>query len=206
MLLLAGFGYSQQGPRAFSEARSLPDLIMPVSFAFSKDASQYSISVSGKGSRTGGESRRAFDLQLQKDERLARTLYFAQYQSDLVLVCEVTDGDNGSGFIARLDGSTLRMKWKQGFAAFNVGQGLLDGDYAYITGIGFIAKVNLQSGAFMWGHQNLYRPGSGEFNSFDLPEVSGNVVIFRESLDYLPKKKAVIRVERESGKIMSIGT
>ena len=118
---------------------------------------------------------------------MARTLYFAEYQSDLILVCELTDGDHGSGFIARLDGSTLRMKWKQVFAAFNVGQGLLDGDYAYITGIGFIAKVNLQSGAFMWRHQNLYRPSSGEFNSFDLPEVSENVVIFRRA-QIFPKR------------------
>ena len=47
------------------------------------------------------------------------------------------------GFIARLDGATLRMKWKRVIPRFNVGQGLLDGAFAYVTGIGFVGKVNL---------------------------------------------------------------
>jgi hypothetical protein len=96
------------------------------------------------------------------------------------------------------------MKWKRPIPGFNIGQGLIDGDYAYVTCIGFIAKVNLKNGAFMWRHDNLYQRGSGAFNSFELPEVDGNVVIFRESTDYLPKKKATIRVQRDTGKIISI--
>jgi hypothetical protein len=40
------------------------------------------------------------------------------------------------------------------------------------------------------------------FNSFQVPEIDGNIVVFRESPDYLRKKIAFARVERGTGKII----
>lgn len=205
ILFLASSANAQPATRPFSEATSLPDLIAPVAFEFSQGGYQYQISVTGKGSRKSDrEQLQAFNLQLDKHDRLTRTLYYREYGGDLLLIGEVGDEESGAGFIVRLDRSTLRMKWKRAIPGFNIGQGLSDEDYAYVTCIGFIAKVNLKTGAYMWRHDNLYQRGSGAFNSFELPEVNGNVVIFRESTDYLPKKKATIRVQRDTGKIMSI--
>jgi hypothetical protein len=99
-----------------------------------------------------------------------------------------------------------RMKWKRVIPGFNVGQGLLDGAFAYVTGIGFVGKVNLKSGAYAWRHADLYGQANSAFNIFALPEVEGNVVIFREAEHYLRKKVAVIRVQRHTGKIISIIT
>src|SRR5258705_12609405 len=142
MLLLATSGNGQQSSRPFSVAKSLPDQIDPVSFQFSTGKYNYSISHDGKGLRSGtGESPRSFSLQLDRDDHLTRALYYGEYQDDLLLIGEVGDGDYGSGFIVRLDARTLRMKWKQVVSAFNVGQGLVDGGSAYVTGIGFVAKV-----------------------------------------------------------------
>jgi hypothetical protein len=81
---------------------------------------------------------------------------------------------------------------------------LIDGSYAYVTGIGFIGKVRLESGAYIWRHKDLYHQSNDAFNSFELPEINGNTVVFREQPDYLRKKLAVIRVERRSGKTLSV--
>jgi len=204
-LLLTGSANGQQSSRAFSVAKSLPDQIERVSFEFSTASNDYRISHEGRGLRIGSsKSPRSFSLRLEKADHLTHALYYAEYQGDLLLICEVSDEVYGSGFIARLDGQTLRTKWKQVVSGFNVGQGLIDGSYAYVTGIGFIGKVSLKSGAYAWRHENLYRQSNSAFNSFDLPEAKVNTVVFRESSHYLRKKKAVIRVERRNGKIMSV--
>ena len=85
-----------------------------------------------------------------------------------------------------------------------VGQGLMDNDNAYVTAIGFVGKVSLESGAYLWRRKGLYRQSSSAFNSFAVPELEGNTVVFRESQHYLRKKVAVLRVDRKTGKIISI--
>ena len=194
-----------QTSQAFSTAKSFPEPPDTASFEFSSGGYQYRVSGNGKGHRSGN-NKRSFSLRVAPNDYLTRELYYAEYEGDLLLIAEVSNGDYGMGFIARLDGATLRMKWKRVIPGFNVGQGLLDGAFAYVTGIGFVGKVNLKSGAYAWWHTDLYGQANSGFNIFALPEVEGNVVIFREVKHYLRKKQAVLRVARQSGKIISIIT
>ena len=194
-----------QTPQAFSAAKSFPEPPDAASFEFSSGGFQYKIAGNGKGRRSGN-NKRSFSLRVAPNDYLTHELYYAEYEGDLLLIAEVSNGDYGMGFIARLDGATLRMKWKRVIPGFNVGQGLLDGAFAYVTGIGFVGKVNLRSGAYAWRHTDLYGQANSAFNIFALPEVEGNAVIFREAKHYLRKKTAVIRVQRHTGKILSIVT
>ena len=206
ILWLASPTIAQQTSRAFSAAKSFPEPPDAASFEFLSGGYQYRVSGNGKGHRTGNDKRLSFNLRLAPHDYLRHNLYFSEYQGDLLLICEVSDSDYGMGFIARLDAATLRIKWKRVIPGFNVGQGLLDGAFAYVTGIGFVGKVNLKSGAYAWGHRDLYGQANSAFNSFALPEVEGSVVVFREAEHYLRKKAAVIRVQRHTGKILSIIT
>lgn len=205
VLLLTTSGTSQEISRSFSIAKRLPDKGEPTTFEFSTANHNYIISHLGKGLRgSSKETPRSFKLPLNKDDHLAGSLYYAEYQGDLLLIGEVSDEESGLGFIVRLDKRTLRIKWRQIVAGFNVGRGLIDGSYAYVTAIGFIGKVSLKTGAYVWRHKDLYRQSNSAFNSFDLPELNGNVVVFRESSHDLRKKIAVIKVERSKGKILSL--
>jgi len=207
LLLLTNAATAQQSSQAFSVARSFPEPPDAASFEFSSGGFQYRIAGNGRGHRRlNNEKDLAFSLRLALHDYLTHKLYYAEYKGDLLLIGEVSDSDYGMGFIARLDGATLRMKWKRVINGFNVGQGLLDGAYAYVTGIGFVGKVNLKSGAYAWRHEDLYGHKNSAFNAFELPEVEGDVVIFREAAHYLRKKIAVIRVQRHKGKIISIIT
>lgn len=205
LLLLASLGSGQHASRPFAEAKGLPHVNEPSHFKFSTARFKYEVSKEGRGKRTGGNVPAGnFNLRLESKDYLERAIYHAEYGGGLLLICEVSDGIYGSGFIARLDGHTLRMKWKRIIPAFNLGPGLIEGQYAYVTGIGFIGKVNLESGAYVWRHEDLYGRDNAAFNSFELPVISGNTVIFRESENYMRKRVASIRVRKHNGRIISL--
>ncbi|MEJ7575955.1 MAG: hypothetical protein WKF74_03000 [Pyrinomonadaceae bacterium] len=212
LLLLTSSGVGQQRTnlssvaqsfRTFTEVKGQPEYL-PSSFEFSTSDYKYRISSRGRGRRTGsGITPRSFNLRLDKGDSLERAIYHAEYQGDVLLLCEVSDGDGGAGFITRLDGRTLRMKWKRWIPAFNIGQGLVEDNFAYVTAHGFVGKVNLKSGAFVWKHDNLFRDGD-TFNVFELPRIEGEAALFKENTIYNPPAKT-IKVHKRSGKIISIG-
>jgi len=202
---------SPQKAQAFIEVKGLPDEIEPSYFEFSASGYDYRISKSGRGKRTGGGSPAInFNLRLRRGDHLDNELYYSEYQGDILFICGTTDGDSGAGFITRLDGRTLKPKWKRIIPSFNVGQGLIEEQHVYLTAIGFIGKLNLESGAYVWRHDNLYRSGvyyyrnGGAYNAFELPKIEGQTVVFLEIAVYPGIAKA-IKVHKMSGKILSIG-
>ena len=191
-----------QRARIFTEIKGYPEE-SPESFEFSIQKYKYKITTNGKGKRTGDSSSRSFNLHLNREDLLDRVIYYAEYQGDLLLICEVSDGDGGAGFITRLNGRTLRIKWKRWIPAFNIGQGLIEHKHAYLTAIGFIAKINIESGAYVWKHDDLYRE-EDTFNHFNLPKLLGDIALFIEDTIY-DRPAKTIRVNKYNGKIISIG-
>jgi hypothetical protein len=188
--------------RTFTEVKGQPEFEART-FEFSTSRHKYRILRSGRGTRTGaGIASRSFNLRLEKDDLLERRLFFAEYEGDVLLVCGVSDGEYGAGFITRLDGKTLRMKWKRRIPAFNLGQGLIEGEHAYVTAIGFVARVNLASGIYEWKHDDLYR--NNDFNSFKPPRLEGDLILFTEE-DMYSEPAKTIKLQKQSGKIVSIG-
>ncbi|HKR20986.1 MAG TPA: hypothetical protein VJS17_00275 [Pyrinomonadaceae bacterium] len=206
------FGQQQQ---SFMEVKGADGDVEPFDFEFSTSGYKYVLSSNGRGRREGQQPARTFNLRLHRDDHLTRALYHAEFQGDLLLICEYSDVEYGAGFITRLDGQTLRTKWKRSIPAFNIGPGLIDGRFAYVTAIGFIGKVNLETGAYAWKHASLYRTSrpkasayaDADFNSFELPEVEGNFVIFKEVETYAnvlsPK---ILKVDKRSGRIVRLTT
>ena len=186
VLVLAAAGNSQQSTKAFSPARGSENQGESTSYEFSTNGYRYHISHQGKGRKTSSdETAQSFNLRLDKHYYLTGALYYEEDKGDLLLIGEVSDEDYGSGFIVRIDGRSLKTKWKQIIPGFNVGQGLIDANNAYVTAIGFVGKVSLESGSFLWRHKNLYRRDNSAFNSFETPQVDGDAVVFRESSHYL---------------------
>lgn len=193
---------SQGSATLFVDAKGLPPHpFEPNHFEFSIRTDSYRISNRGKGYVKIDGSTRSFNLRLLRYDRLER-LYSAEYEQDLLILGGITDGESGAGFLARLDTKTMKLKWKRAIPAFNVGLGLIHERHAYVTAIGFIGKINLDSGAYAWKHNHLYDYPTGAFNSFVAPEISGNTIVFRELPTHVRKKTAVVIVDRASGKIL----
>ena len=213
LLLAASSGFSRQqsepAVRSFTEVKGTTEAS---DFQFSSSGYKYMISSSGLGRREGqSHPLTSFNLRLHKDDYLTRVLHHAEYKGDLLLICEYSDFEYGAGFITRLDGQTLRTKWKRSIPAFNIGPGSIDGRFAYVSALGFVGKVYLETGAYAWKHSNLYRTSrakgsaysDADFNSFELPNVEGNFVLFKEVETYAnvlsPK---TLKVDKRTGKIV----
>ena len=163
-------------PRLFELPVAVAQARRVIAFEFPVAGSKYHIARTGLGNRTDGDSpAKDFNLHLSKGDFI-RALYYAEYQGDAILLLEVSNGAYGAGFIVRVGGAVPDIKWKQAIPAINVGRGLVEGDFAYVTAMRFVGKLSLRSGSYAWRHQDLEQGAA--FEAFDAPALEGNTVVF----------------------------
>lgn len=112
---------------------------------------------------------------------------------------ELTDEEAGWGTVVSYDQSTLSARWRLHIPDFNIGQSLVEGNFAYVTGVGFIAKLDMRKGRFVWQQQGLYQRKIS-FESFLLPQLEGNTVVFTSERGQGDRR--VIRVNKLTGRII----
>ena len=205
-LLCAATGLAQQAapsakpaePRLFEFPMAVAQGRRVIAFEFPIANFKYQVARNGIGNRTDGDSSaQSLNLHLSKGDYI-RSLYYAEYQGDALLLIEVTNGAYGAGFIVRVGGALPDIKWKQAIPGVNVGRGLLDDDFAYITAKGFVAKVNLRSGSYAWRHEDLEHGST--FEAFDPPGLDGNKVWFPARGG---GRKTAVTVEKQTGRVLS---
>lgn len=171
-------------------------------WSFEIGANRYEIKENGRSNRTNDKNNSAkFQLLLGKGE-VVENVYFASYKKDLIIVYGANAGGDGIGYAASFDTATLKQKWRAVINGFNLGQGLIENQFAYLTAIGFVSKLNLLTGKYVWKHDNLYswKGHNGVFNSFELPELDGNIIIFSEKTNN--NSTNTIVVNKITGKII----
>lgn len=101
-------------------------------------------------------------------------------QREALLVYEVRlvddKGDFVRGVVARLDQNGKAI-WVQVLTG-NVGEPYAVGGSLYVSGLGFVGKVDVRTGSYVWKHAELYR-APGMFNSFEAPRMEGHRVVFK---------------------------
>ena len=86
-----------------------------------------------------------------------------------------------------------------------MGRPLRDGHDLYVTGAGFVGKLDLRTGEYAWQFGGLEDVRGAEpkpLNAFDQPELDGDAVLFRERPVYNPRRTLVIN--KKSGKIIRV--
>ena len=209
-LLLIPEAHPQRGVLPFSDAidtKAAPDRIYDIeSWRFTLGRFSYKIDQNGKAERRDGRNRPfRFRVDLEGSDGMVR-LYFAEFKGDLLLLCEDKTFDAGAGFVARLDRDTLKEKWRAHIPVFNIAKGLIEGNSAYLGAVGFAAKLNLDTGRFVWKHDDFYRKyrEDGAFNVFDPPKIVGNEVIYVENQEMYNKKPNVIRFNKNNGQVPKV--
>ena len=181
-------------PVAVAQGRRL------IAFEFPVAGSKYHITRTGLGNRSRGAAPpQSFNLHLSRGD-LIRTLYYAEYQGDALLLIEVSNGAYGAGFLVRIGGALPDIRWKQALPGFNVGRGLIEGDFAYVTAMRFVAKVNLRSGSYAWRHEDQEHPGA--FDAFDAPRLEGSAVLF-PAHPAAGGRASTVTVDKRTGRILS---
>jgi hypothetical protein len=195
-------------PDAFTSAAGTP-ADFPKAFEFEANGFSYHVAANGNGRRTKGDRMRRFSLRLDGGDFI-EGFRFAVYEGDLLLVCELNDGETRGGLVTRLEQPSMRALWRRDVPAFNVGEPLRDGHDLYLAGAGFVARLDLRTGEYAWQHDDLKgdieaaRAGGSPaaFNAFEVPELAGDEVLFRERPVYNQRRTLV--VNRKTGKIIRI--
>ncbi len=138
-------------------------------------------------------------ISLTKEGNIEKLYYFL-FKGDLVLVTGLSSGGEGWGEITKVDIPQGKIEWKTNIPAFNVGKPLQEKEVAYISGVGFVGKLNLQTGKFIW-KQEFYE--KYKIDAFGLPVIQGNQVVFKESSEINPKPRTVV-VNKTNGNIIKV--
>lgn len=187
----------------------------PTAFDFELSDFSYHVSLDGNGARTReGKRARVFNLRLEGGEAIWRVL-FSEYEGDLLLICELksSKGTNGGAAVFRLLQPSMRARWAQRVPSNNISTHR-EGSSLFMAGIGFIARLDLNSGLYDWRHVNLMKREPGKFvtfGAFDEPTVSGGEVLFREKKynsnlvrTYDPNIAKTIVADRKTGEIIRV--
>lgn len=155
----------------------------------------------GIRSKTNGISEK-FALKIKANAYI-ENIQFSEYQGDILFILSVSDGDSGAGTVMLIDGVSLSPKWSVHIPGFNLSQGTIDSGFLYQAAIGFVSKIDLSNGRFIWEHKNLYDHERFSFNAFETPKLTGEYVIFKEIIQPGVKYKTprIISVNNETGKI-----
>jgi len=170
-------------------------------FMFNAGGHDYTLRGDGRGESSRGRARpRPLYFNLKVDRGHLEQVYFLEYEGDLLLIYEVTDGARGWGYAARLSQATAQTKWLAGISGYNFGPALVESGYAYLTAAGLLAKLDLGSGAYVWRQQLRPDKDSPPAQVFQAPRVEGDQVFFTE--DIAPHRTFV--VDKLSGKIVDV--
>jgi hypothetical protein len=96
----------------------------------------------------------------------------------LIVYYTDSDGESGASFVESFNMRTNKFKWKANTFGFNLGQPVNKGHISYVSTIGFVGKLNLETGLYFWKHDGLYNNQSYSFNKFDTIHFIANNVIF----------------------------
>jgi len=178
-------------------------------FEFEAGGFSYHIAANGNGRRTKGNKTRRFNLRFDGPDFM-EGLRFAVYEGDLLFACELNDGEAAGGLVVRLEQPSMRALWRQPVPTFNLGEPLREGHNLYLTGLGFVARLDLRTGEYVWQHDALTKDvdaprggvSLGDFNSFETPELAGETVLFRERPVY--NRRRTLVVNKKTGEIIRI--
>ena len=115
----------------------------------------------------------SFHLGTQK---IIEEAHFLEYKNDLVIYYTDTDYEDGASFIESYDRETFKLKWKNEIYAFNLTDPVVVDSLTYVASIGFVGKLNLENGEYLWKHEDLYE--RTKINSFSRIEIDGDKVSF----------------------------
>jgi hypothetical protein len=179
MLLLA-VSAAAQNTQAFQEAQrhgeDRPGSSLHWNFTW--NGKDVQIQANGSGTVDG----KSLQVPLNST-RLTGKLHFATYDGELLLLVEETDEESGAGKLVRFASKTLKPKWSCDIPNINVGPGLVEGKFAYLSARATAMKVDLESGKWEWRKNNLNRIDEStaiRFNAFGVPTVNGQSVTFPE--------------------------
>lgn len=115
-------------------------------------------------------------MQLFTDMFIEKALLHLQNDTLLIFYTE-TDNDVATSRMEKINLTSRQTILKAEINGFNLGLPYIVDNYAYVTTIGVVGKLNLNNGKYIYQYSDLYDNKKYSFNSFD-------TIIFKDSLTF----------------------
>lgn len=105
-------------------------------------------------------------------------LYIHPSGNDFIVFYEYHDAGSAGSHAKKFSANKSTAVWETPVYAFNLSQPLIVGDYAYLSTMGFLGKLNLNDGTYAWKFENLDK----KFESFSQPKFfKDSLVLFMQN-------------------------
>lgn len=141
-------------------------------------------------------------IHLETDLIVDRTYLYENDKNFFVFFTD-TDYEGATSWIQKITKMPLKSEYAEQIQGFNLGQPIIDSQFAYVTAIGFVGKIELITGQYAWKHFNLYDYEKYSFNSFDTVLVNQSEIEFI-SENYRSKKIEKVIIDNQTGEIKEI--
>lgn len=140
------------------------------------------------GKILGPDGNLFLDLQLEGG---IQVVYFWKDGSELTVLAELSDGDNGWTEIAKWNVMQKKKIWSTRFGGFNAGVPIIANNKMYLSTIGALAKLDVSNGQFCWKIEDLY--DGSKYNGFEEPVfVNAGEILFRSDRPFVDKMDEIL--------------
>lgn len=169
--------------------------------SFSCQFQEFTLNVgkNGAGELRTSTSKNKIELEINQKQWIEQ-LSFLSNKTHLYLFLHLTNGDEGSARVCKLDLLSGKLSWVLDLPLLNLGHALLSQDRMYLSAMGFVGCVDATSGKIIWSHSNLYEPGKNTYTAFGPPELTKDAVVFTEKVIRSNRQPNILRFDRLTGK------
>jgi len=138
-------------------------------------------------------------------EGVVEYLACGAYKNSTVIWASVDMAGDGNCHLLSVKSADGALNWKKTIPVFNTRKPVTRNNFIYLCGIGFVGKINLDTGNYAWKRDDLYHGKENlRFNNFSNIFLYGDHVIFIEGEKPGASPRRKIIVNDASGKIESI--
>jgi hypothetical protein len=178
------------------EAKTKTDKIDTLSVTIG--TAHFIIAPSGKLSWDG---KRANSIQLKmKTIYTVEKAYIHTFKETLVIFYTESDGEDATSRVEKINLNTGKRIWKSEILGFNLGIPYIINNFAYVTTIGHIGKLNMTNGNYVYRFDGLYDYRKQSFNGFDTITFKKNLTFFISKNWYSKRIDSIIVNEKTGHK------
>ena len=142
--LASSIAISQTG--AFAKARHIGEGTSRSFFLFSTSAGKYTIRHDGFGEVAAiGKRKEVFFSSLNPGSRLER-VYFSEYEGDLLLLYEVSEGRSTGRSLLRMNQQTRKLRWLKWIQVDDIASCVIEGDEVHCGSAENVTKIDVKTG------------------------------------------------------------
>jgi hypothetical protein len=148
-------------------------------------------------------NQRSFITNLQAEYLIDRVYFQPMGVNKFLVVWQETDHTGVSSYFALFERGKTKALWRKQVKAPMPGQPVIDSNNVYISTLGMVGKLDVNTGSTIWMHDSLFDPLKLAYKEFERPIVYRSTVCFYDKpIKGKKVKRDSIWIDDKSGKLV----